>query len=1406
MNNNNNGKSNLLKGKGQEIKVNRKTTNNNNYINQVPLSQNYYHYYQQKSNKLNKEENKNIKYQEYLGVNNYGINNVFTEYDSSPKYSPYPSNPLKLNNLSPLDFKIMNNNTNGKLNKQKNLNLKNKNKLNINNNDRALFKNFTNRELGKIHKLANKGNKKLNTFHNSSNSLTINPKNFLNQKYISKKGNDILYPVNIMKNQITKNKNHSIKNNSKELLNINLTQKKVNKNENMRKFNIISPPTDHNSNNKKNIKQMKNILPINKRKNNDILSPEFINTNHISKIKINKSNQNYKQEISTINTYNSCHNFYQKSNNNLMKKNNMDMLNTINNFEYNSNSLGENIDEINSINNNIIDNKDIYQNENELNYKNMILLSKGKNKNKVHKKGKLSENNLNLYNNRINNILNSNTNQIINYKKKLIQEFCHSLEEFIFMNVKNNFDTFIERLKNYNKDKCFNNLLLKRLQNKSIQKNFYREKSSSYKYLEPDMTNAHYSSIIMMNNSNIINVQRKEDYIDNDFSKEYYGRKTLYNFENNQSPPLTEKVDRIQRNFRPGKSHDPLKMNNIDNYNIYSNNTYFHGNNILENYTSFNNYNPDYNRRNDINNEYTNNNEERKTISKYDTHFNDINLYIPKKLKKIIKGNNRILSKSKEHQRELIDDLDISNPYISKIKTKKIISKKLSPQNEINKSHDNNELIKSKIKNNLNINYLRKFNINQNNFFQDISCDTNPNFYIKKENDNLLNKTNEIIIKRNNTQLTSGNTYDFKTNDNIPIYKKKIKITKGKGKVKIYINKGVPNNIRNKMINLNGNNKTAEQFLSPNFDKNDSKNTNAIENIEKFMNLNMSNSKNINNLRNSYTEPRREINNNLKEIQQIHKFNKIQELTVNLSKKENNLQSNINSQNIINTNNNNENKIYEKLENNHFNNQNDDNNNNLVKNEIENINQNENQNDDKDNNKETITIEENVNNKNESTIGNEINNTETITNNNDNNSMSNDNNIINDDTDESDDNVTKEIIVKDVSTKDKRLNVFIKYVELSQFNTLNNEFNNANSINLFQTDSLFYPPLYPKQNINYYYNYYYGNKSDKYNKLKLHKILSSIIEEEEKSKAAGSINNSYLSDEELSKKGNNYTHFFIQSIKYVSNFLQSIFDDKKKDMYFQFMKVLKKIKNEAFLRGLINQKKFQDLSKVKGEEKDNTIDNNNSSEVIIYGSYDKDNTNNSISKSKEIIEKDISENKSNVNSNKNLNDEKLKTINCNNSPRILSKKYSFDKNLSLIGEKYFNENILKKNKSCYPFDIFDLKENDCFSSIDLNSEIKENKNLKTIIDTNKLKIIIEYLEESKNIKLIDKFFNTWKKFKVEENEKSYEDKKDDNEIQIDYEKSVTVSEACRGLSDVILDFKIYLIKYSLKNKKEKNYE
>ena len=111
-----------------------------------------------------------------------------------------------------------------------------------------------------------------------------------------------------------------------------------------------------------------------------------------------------------------------------------------------------------------------------------------------------------------------------------------------------------------------------------------------------------------------------------------------------------------------------------------------------------------------------------------------------------------------------------------------------------------------------------------------------------------------------------------------------------------------------------------------------------------------------------------------------------------------------------------------------------------------------------------------------------------------NSKMSNGKHNMNEDTDESDDNIIKEIIVKDVSTSDKRLNVFIKYIEMSKWNNKSDTFV-QHMLNAFQTDSLYFPASKPKN--------YYSNKNSK-----LQKILSSIMEEEEKSKAAGSVNNS----------------------------------------------------------------------------------------------------------------------------------------------------------------------------------------------------------------------------------------------------------------------------------------------------------
>ena len=226
-------------------------------------------------------------------------------------------------------------------------------------------------------------------------------------------------------------------------------------------------------------------------------------------------------------------------------------------------------------------------------------------------------------------------------------------------------------------------------------------------------------------------------------------------------------------------------------------------------------------------------------------------------------------------------------------------------------------------------------------------------------------------------------------------------------------------------------------------------------------------------------------------------------------------------------------------------------------------------------------------------------------------------------------------------------------------------------------------------------------------------------------------------------------------------------------MYFQFLKILKKIKNESFLRGLINQKKYQNLTKLKEEEKDTQNDNNKSEDIILYNN---DNFNKDLyfkSKEKEINKYD------NFNKNNENIEDYIFIINKNND-------IGYKKSLS-------NKNILKINKESYPFEEINLKKFKSFSYLDINKEKR-----KEIINHHKLKQIIINLEEVKNWNLIEKTFKNWKK---EINIK--ESKEEDSDIQIDYEKNVTISEACRGLSDVILDFQIYLIKYSIKNRKEK---
>ena len=1480
--------------KGQQIKVNRKVINNYRYFNQAPLNSINSQYYERNTNKLIPQGIKNMRYQTYLDQNPYTNNNIVTEYDNIQQYPNNPSNAFNLINLSPNNIREIYKNTNENIIQEKNLNIKDKNN---NISEKKMFKNLTNREVGKMHKISsyNKGNKKSNIIQINLNSREKILNKILNQRNLIKKErklhvtrSEIQYPLNFYnhnyknkyqsynntKNSTNNNTNNNtnnsynnniIENNNDEMI-INLaTQKIPNNHEKNKKYNKESPipvnNSNHSNNNKRIIKQNKgNLQYINRRKNNTVIKPELFDINFrpcMKRINIYSNSSN-----NIINTYNSCQNFYQKNNNINRNENNLNMLNTINNFEYvnNANSTKGNNNKINILyeNNhkekndlnhiNIVEKDDFGNNLNINNInKNFIYNNKINTdnimKNKEHKKGKLNINNLNLNNNKeiLNKILNQKNNKLINYKKRLLEQFCHSLEEFIFINVKNNFDLFIRNLKEYSKQKHFSSLLLKRLQNKNIQKNFYKEGISSCKELDQNF-NSHYSSIIMMNNSNIINVQRKGDYFPNDLSKEFYERKSLYDFRNINSPPLSEKICRMKNRLRSGKSHEPFDANNYVNYNFYNNNTYLR-NNKFETYNSNDGRKNIYN---DINNIYINVEDEKdkKNKRKYETYSNDNKLYIPKKFKR----NNTNMGFSNKSVEKNNNNFDILNRYVNIPKEKKIYSKIFNPDNRNDISHEINNNINLKINRNYNIDCLKKNNTNNNSSsnYQDLSCDTNLNYNINQDFD-FLDKTNDIMKRNYNNQLSYGNTYNSfnsKKKENMPVYKKKIRITQNKSK--IFMHKASPNNIRNKFIKLNTTNKTCGHLMSPNLEKNNinKQNLDINNNFEKIISLNSFNFahlQNFKNIRCSFTEPRRESDTN---IRQHNKAGKIQELTVNLSKNDNKIKYNYNNNTynsfihndyIANDSFNTKNNLKE--ENNTYNYESIDDNNKRTLNEEKPFNEtkkdnyivNENKNDTQDENIKENDMKTNIElnndkNQNINQYNENENNTETITNNNENidyNAMSNDNNIINDDTDESDDNFTKEIIVKDVSTNDKRLNVYIKYIELQNFNTSNTEFNDIHLFNSIQTDSIFLPSLY-SQKTNFYYNNYYGNKFDNNNKYKLHKILTSIIEEEEKSKAAWSINNSYLSEEEISRNGNKYSHFFIQSIKYVSSFLQSIFDDKKRDIYFQFFKILKKIKNEAFLKGLISQKNFHNLNNFKNEPKGNENKNSISKDVILNNTNNEYNINTNYYGSKRNYKNDINPNNNNNNENK-IKDENNNKYNNFNSEQ----KFFTANSIPILTEDNINldKSELKRNNSTYSYDYNnDINENEkekqdnkklinniIGSFIEVNKKGMKNKNYiknKKLDDNNKLKQIIEKFEEIKNIKKIQKFFKFWKKgikedkdiYSKNEEDAKYNDKKEEHGKFTDYDKKETINEACRGLSEVIYDFKIHLLRFCLKKR------
>ena len=278
---------------------------------------------------------------------------------------------------------------------------------------------------------------------------------------------EIQYPLNYSKNNI-KNKqkvyndfNSNQENNNKEIdLRISLKLGNKNNKEKEGKYNISSPLNKYNHLiNKKQRQSMKNFNHINKRKNNETYSPNNAKHNYNKDGKSFNNNFLTKRENSSINTFNSCNNFYKKNDiNNKIKKAinfNSSFINTKNPNDFYKNKINNKENEcFFQLDDKIMNeksNKYCYHqdNINHINEKGNICSSRY---------GNIIDTDEEIQNNQINKNINKRND--ISRQNDLFETFCYYLEEFMYMNVKNNFEIFISKLKKYTQDKYLNFLLL----------------------------------------------------------------------------------------------------------------------------------------------------------------------------------------------------------------------------------------------------------------------------------------------------------------------------------------------------------------------------------------------------------------------------------------------------------------------------------------------------------------------------------------------------------------------------------------------------------------------------------------------------------------------------------------------------------------------------------------------------------------------------------------------------------------------------------------------------------------------------------------------------------------------------------------------------------------------------------
>ena len=1074
-------------------------------------------------------------------------------------------------------------------------------------------------------------------------------------------------------NKINKsNSNFTYLNNNYNLNNMNDYRAKVNNNKNKLK-NTIFKTFSYNNNIKKAIKDLKNS---NKKKNNNILIDDTTSNDTellTESEKVNKETNLfvYRSEVQypVKNLISNC---------NLQKQNNYNEI-----FQYNKNTLKALKDSKDENKNNHLTDAQICLFENisksvgnsltkrqifiepddnfESNYCSPLgsrMLS--------NKRGNLKKlNNRNLLMNSANNTLRIN-NRFKNLKEKISPILFNSINE---------------KTKKYSKDDKmnFSNYINRTNNNAKSCHQFYRKKCFSK---EKNESNNKYLEIfdeICSNKEKTVYIQTKQNnknniFLDKDDEENY----NIYNY----------KFYNRNRNIRMKNQLNLISIfcDSVEKFLIFILKYYYEYfisqmYKFIE-YKNINDYKNYYNSENIIKNQNIHNllakrlknKSNSKKLNYLDNEYNPINL---SNYKKYDNNNNKI------NLFKIISRNDNSN----NIYNRKSNSINKSLNHLICKNNNKEEAIYDKIqkKKNLSFNkvYIPKRKNTQYNKYKSLKISTksfmsdlNINNYIDSNNNNFNNTFNLNNIYNQNIE----NNKKYKTiNGDENIIKKINHITALKRK---YINNNYINSSLNisannsnennnnyiKKIQLTSNNvytkpifknikkKMIEKENSDNYNFSSAQKKDSTEN-NKSLNELLLNNNNLDNIKNE----NKKFNSEKKNYKQKKIKNNLlcKKIVIRRKPKSDKANDNINI-NKLNCNKTNENK------------------------EVKNYKEFKNR--EKEKNKENIIT----------FVTNISENKETELNNNNNSE------------------IIRSIIVKDVSSKDKLLNVYIKYYEsnFKKFNSRNNS-QLKHSLIIISNEPITILSVTK-------------NKNSKNNNKYLHQILSSIIEEDEKSKANPSLNNSnsVISEEETEKnntKNNNNniinnSNFTYNIVIYLTNILQNLLDDNKKTILYTFMRNLKKIQNILYLKNSLIQ--YNSIIKNGSKENFNNIGdiyNKNENLEITYNGGNEVDLNNA---NKEEIRNNSSNNIFYYTADNSLFDDRI-----NNKKNIL------------IGSLLFKDFEIEDED----YDI--IKPKRCLSSSSIN-QIKNNSSEKNLFFKNLLKAIVI---EINNKKIQNHYFQFWKK-------------------------------------------------------------